>query len=388
MMSGLAEVDPSVLPFVRLFYGSKSRYLWEDNEGNCHTIAQAEGGEQGDPFLPLLFALGQHTLVAVHSRLLPSESLMANLDDNHVVSSPERVEHVHTALEEELFRHCHIRVHAGKTRVWNAAGIRPDACDLLERLAARHNSGPVWRGSEVPTHQQGVKILGTPLGHPELELVATDHLVLLDRIPGVPDVQAAWLLLLHCAQARANYMLRMIPPEEVREFARRHEAELFQCVGNILAQDLSHCGDEVREMAGLPLILGVSNEFVSQRSGRVGQIARAVTGAGFTPPSWRALARRARPHLRDVLDFEPGGQKRGWQHEAASRVDLRFRDEDLFRRVPAPVRAFVPYGWHGSLDFTNAAFDKVATHLFRTILLRRLRQPLPLSECSCRCGST
>ena len=95
--------------------------------------------------MPLLFALGQHrALVPVHSRLFS----------------------VHTALDEELFRHCHIRVHAGKTRVWNAAGIRPDACDLLERLAARHNSGPVWRGSEVPTHQQGVKILGTsPTSH-------------------------------------------------------------------------------------------------------------------------------------------------------------------------------------------------------------------------------
>ena len=102
-------------------------------------------------------------------------------------------------------------------------------------------------GTAVPTHQQGVKILGTPFGHvdfahTELELVAMDHQVLLDRITGVPDVQAAWLLLLHCAQAR--------------EFARRHDAELFQCVGNILEQDLSHCGDEVREMAGLPLILG------------------------------------------------------------------------------------------------------------------------------------
>ena len=125
MMSGLAEVDPSVLPFVRLFYGSKSRYLWEDNGGNCHTIAQAEGGEQGDPLMPLLFVLGLHrALVAVHSRLLPSESLRAYLDDNHVVSSPERVEHVHMALEEELFRHCHIWVHpcrenSGVERGWN-----------------------------------------------------------------------------------------------------------------------------------------------------------------------------------------------------------------------------------------------------------------------------
>ena len=115
-----------------------------------------------------------------------------------------------------------------------------------------------WNVSQHATIQD---LCGEVGGHndfvqTELELVATDHQVLLDRIPGVPDVLSAWLLLLHCAQARANCMLRMIPPEAVKEFARRHDAELFQCVGNILEQDLSHCGDEVRETARLPLILG------------------------------------------------------------------------------------------------------------------------------------
>ena len=44
--------------------------------------------------MPLLFALGQHrALVAVHSRLLPSDSLMAYLD-------AREVEHVHTAWRE------------------------------------------------------------------------------------------------------------------------------------------------------------------------------------------------------------------------------------------------------------------------------------------------
>ena len=109
LMSGLAEGSFSVAfrssllrVQIKVFVG-----------GQCHTIAKAEGGEQGDPLMPLLFALGQHrALVALHSRLFPSESLMAYLDDSYVVLSPERVEHVHTALEEELFRHCHIRVHA------------------------------------------------------------------------------------------------------------------------------------------------------------------------------------------------------------------------------------------------------------------------------------
>ena len=35
-------------------------------------------------------------------------------------------------------------------------------------------------------------------------MVPMTHQVLLDRIPGVPDVQAAGLLLLHNAQATAN----------------------------------------------------------------------------------------------------------------------------------------------------------------------------------------
>ena len=51
MMSGIAEVDPGVLPFVQLFDASPSKYVWEDNAGVTHTITQGEGGEQGDLFL-------------------------------------------------------------------------------------------------------------------------------------------------------------------------------------------------------------------------------------------------------------------------------------------------------------------------------------------------
>ena len=41
------------------------------------------------------------------------------------------------------------------------------------------------------------------------------HRTLLQRIPRVPDVQSAWVLLLHCASARANYSLRVVRPELV-----------------------------------------------------------------------------------------------------------------------------------------------------------------------------
>ena len=57
MLEGLEKVPggSAVLPFVRLFYSSPSKYLWEDDEGVRHTIHQGEGGEQGDTLMPLLF---------------------------------------------------------------------------------------------------------------------------------------------------------------------------------------------------------------------------------------------------------------------------------------------------------------------------------------------
>ena len=52
-----------LLPFVRTFYGKDSTYAWYDDEGAPHEILQGEGGEegeQGDPLMPALYALGQH----------------------------------------------------------------------------------------------------------------------------------------------------------------------------------------------------------------------------------------------------------------------------------------------------------------------------------------
>ena len=45
----------------------------------------------------------------------------------------------------------------------------------------------MWKGSDIPTAEQGVRVLGTPLGHPDcvctyLQNVLNEHGVLLSRI--------------------------------------------------------------------------------------------------------------------------------------------------------------------------------------------------------------
>ena len=71
-------------------------------------------------------------------------------------------------------------------------------------------------------------MLGTPLGDPafvesQLEMKIAQQRTLLERIPAVPDLQSARLLLLHCASARANYLFRVVEPQAVVEFARSHD---------------------------------------------------------------------------------------------------------------------------------------------------------------------
>ena len=171
MLLGLDRVagGRQALPFVRLFYSEPSAYLWEDASGTVHTVHQGEGGEQGDPLMPLLFSVGQHAaLEAIQRRLFPTEKLLAFLDDIYVVSRPERVGDVVASADHQLWTHARIRVHGGKIHVWNRAGTKPEACDVLQQRAEALDPDTrdrVWRGSEVPTTKQGIKVLGTPLGH-------------------------------------------------------------------------------------------------------------------------------------------------------------------------------------------------------------------------------
>ena len=119
--------------------------------------------------MPLFFAVGQHqALEAVKGQLSDGDQLLAYLDDTFIVTQPESTGDSFRSLETELWNRAKIRIHGGKTKIWNRAGIRPPICDELERRArAIDPSAIVWRGSEVPCHQQGLKVLGTPLGHPE-----------------------------------------------------------------------------------------------------------------------------------------------------------------------------------------------------------------------------
>ena len=199
------------LPFVRSTYARTTTYMWEDDAGVRHQIKQAEGGEQGDPLMPLLLSLGIHdSLSTARSRMRRQDSLFVYLGDVHVVSLPDRTREAYNILQEQLLVGAGIQLHTGKTRAWNR---RDTTC----------RSGRVGGGSvESKRHQDSGHSLGVAWVCPQCgrakagrrgQIVASSHLG--SRSP-------VWV---------ANiFAIRTLPPSESAECAQRHDDGMWQAM--------------------------------------------------------------------------------------------------------------------------------------------------------------
>ena len=114
----------------------------------------------------------------------------------------------------------------------------------------------------------------------------------------------------------------------------------------------------------------------------LGAAARAADNlrgvGGFEPPVWHDLRLGARPPPTRTDDFAFHG--RGWQREAAARVEENHRERALLRAQG---------GAGGGVAFSaipSCPLMRIDTPLFRVLLLRRLHLPLSPSSRFCRCG--
>ena len=126
-----------------LLYGQDSCFLWSDDEGVTHTVHQAEGGEQGDPLMPALYALAQQdALVAADGELLPSAKLFSFLDDLYVTTTRERAAGAFEVVASSVERHAGVRSHLKKLKAWCKNGGEPPSD--LEALRGDDDDDTVW----------------------------------------------------------------------------------------------------------------------------------------------------------------------------------------------------------------------------------------------------
>ena len=130
---------------------------------------------------------------------------------------------IYDLLAEKLFAVAGIRLHIGKTRVWNRAGEAPDRLEEFGPL--------VWRPA-------GLNILGTPVGTSDFHGEATrerleEETQLWRAIPWVLDLQCAWQLLVQCAGPRCHHFLRIVPPEHSM-YALGHDRGMGEVTATLL----------------------------------------------------------------------------------------------------------------------------------------------------------
>ena len=273
----------------------------------------------------------------------------------------------------------------------------------------------------TPPEQRGLTVLGAPLGTPEyqrhhLSQTRASHQALLDEIPSLDDLQASWLLLLYCASPRCNYLLRMLPPTTTRQYAQDHDLAVLSCLTTLL--DAANMPATAVALAHLPLHLGglgltsatitaapaywaswadtlpILYRQAPQQATTLLQQLEAETPAtpsihaltqamdqlqrhGFEPPSWADLVQGRAPPTQP--DPEQRLLGRGWQRPAALASHQAFR-ADLTASLDPASQAMLQSqsGPYASRTFTTIPFGLDTTypsHLFRVLLLRRLRPP-------------
>ena len=357
------------------------------HQKSVHTIHQGEGGGGGTR--PLLFSLRQHaSLEALQRRMRPTERLMAYLDNIYLVSRPERVGDVVAASVQELWAHARIR---------------------------------------GPHHRTGDQSVGDSSGsrglcQPTFGTDPVEAQKILRRIPTLPDVQSAWLLLLHCASTRANHSLRVVRPEWALEFARAHDQEVWECLCHILTVPT---GPEsvARASTTLPLAMGglglrsaertrwpacwaswadtlpmirerhpeVADLIVYHLEGGasspcVGSACRAATSRRWG--GWIRSAFLVSGHCWSTPAHHGSGGQGTWCPTAAvaacncnqDRVQFRDRNSDA-QDESRKTGTMVAFSVCPSSPLT-----RIYSALFRVLLQRRLHLPLPLSQRICRCG--
>ena len=125
--------------------------------------------------MPLLFSIGmQGALEEVADTLETGEQLCSFLDDISVLCHPHRVMTIYDELVRCLFGVAGIRLHQGKTRVWNKAGVLLDDVHTLGYKA--------WQ-------LDGVVVLGTHKFVAEkLRARVVEERRLWEATPTVPDL--------------------------------------------------------------------------------------------------------------------------------------------------------------------------------------------------------
>jgi hypothetical protein len=241
---------PELFKYVDATYGwGSSLWTWADLK--VQTIISDEGAQQGDPLGPLLYCLATLPLLKEMQANFPGGLLRAYIDDITLMGPSEAIFQCLTFLQTSAERYG-LCLNGAKCKVVLGRCGTQEALDEKRRTYSAHLQN--IEVDEIRPHPEdyetvsqgdleihhGVKILGTPVGHPayvQAELVQIlsnirEDTRRLDVV--IHESQALWTFLHFVVIPKVNYLLRTVPPTLCEPFTSDFEALLMNIFESVL----------------------------------------------------------------------------------------------------------------------------------------------------------
>ena len=185
------------------------------------------------------------------------------------VTGPNRTREVCDLLAEHLWRVSGIRLHTGKTLVWNRSGVSPPNLEVL--------GDPVWS-------REGIKVLGTDqfVSDAITERVQEERR-LWGAIEWVPELVAGWHIFVQCAAPRCHLLSNA--PSQFGQYAALHDAGILRTMKSLLGglPGEPRAEEDAYRSATRPM-----------RMGRFGLRTATGMAPAATGPSWRTFCARCK----------------------------------------------------------------------------------------------
>ena len=222
-------------PAFRLFYEHAGALYFE---GERLPADSCEGAQQGDPLGPFIFALAFHATLQQVAAEYPDCVFVAFLDDVTVLGPPARAYAALQRLQSLAETQCDLKSDMSKCGVFSPAATDAE----MDFIPAGIEGSPHYVKGEHVGRLRGMVFVGAPVGDDEwvMEELRIIFGKLVSRLPALARMrdsgrlqvatQARTLLLRYCANPRAGFWLRMVPPHLVRRVAATFDDAIAACL--------------------------------------------------------------------------------------------------------------------------------------------------------------
>ena len=348
ILSGLRKSFESLVPYFLNTFGEVNTLLFKREI--IVAIQSGEGGGQGDPLMPLFFAVGYHELLLHLEERVVVGITRAFLDDTNLTGPTDVLISALEFFISEGMKYG-LELQPLKTQILIGEKATQEEAEIamqkyLHVLGIYHCPGMHLHPNNqagLNTETYGIEVLGSPLGHPAfvsawLDKYYTELEQEADRIMQYPDSQGQHLFLYYCFQPKVNHLMRTIPPNQILPFLHRFDLLKRSILNAILHVQLT---DDQWLQATLPVKsggFGLTNSVLyceaaylaachsSYESVRAVYIHIASSEEGFDETPWAKTFHALNSKLG--IEFRPeASQSKGLQRMFSKPLQITFAEE-------------------------------------------------------------